>query len=629
LKENLKMIKSRYIVISVALVAVVAAMVAAPARAAEQQSQLIAVLESDAPPAEKAITCKRLAIYGDKQAVDALAALLPNRELASWARIALEAIPDAEAGEALCEAMDDLDGRLLVGVINSIGVRREAKAVDQLAGRLKDADAQVASAAALALGRIAGPKATKALEQSLAGAPPKVRSAVAEGCVRSAEKLLAEGKAAEAAELYDKVRGADVPKQRVIEATRGAILARGADGVPLLMEQLRSLDKGLFRLGLGTARELPGSEVTEALVAELAQAAPERRALLILALADRNDPAALPAIVDATKSGPTVVRIAAVGVLPLVGDVSCVPALLDAASESDADLSQAAKTAVENLPGDGVDADLVARLGKAEGKMRPLLMELAGKRRIAVAVPLLLKAADDSDASIRAAALAALGSTVTADDLSVLIARVTSPKSAEDTEAVEKALLTACIRMPDREACAAQLVTAKSKAPTAVQCTLLEILGAMGGAKSLEALGAAALDASPELQDTSTRLLGEWMAIDAAPVLLDLAKTAPEEKYRIRSMRGYVRLARQFARSDKERVEMMRTALKTAQRDAEKQLIVRAMSDYPSMGMLRLAVEAAKTPSLKTDATIRAKAIAPKVRGPKEQVQKLLDQLNQ
>ena len=45
--------------------------------------------------------------------------------------------------------------------------------------------------------------------------------------------------------------------------------------------------------------------------------------------------------------------------------------------------------------------------------------------------------------------------------------------------------------------------------------------------------------------------------------------------------------------------------------------------------MLRLAVEAAKTPSLKNDATIRAKAIAPKVRGPKEQVQKLLDQLNQ
>ena len=78
--------------------------------AAEKQRQLIAVLQSDAPAAEKAITCKQLAVYGTKDAVPALAPLLADEELASWARIALEAIPDPAADEALREAMGKLQG---------------------------------------------------------------------------------------------------------------------------------------------------------------------------------------------------------------------------------------------------------------------------------------------------------------------------------------------------------------------------------------------------------------------------------------------------------------------------------------------------------------------------------------
>jgi hypothetical protein len=98
--------------------------------AREKQHQLIGVLQSDAPPAEKAIACKQLAVYGDKEAVPALAPLLSDANLASWARIALEVIPGPAADEALRAAAGKLQGKLLVGVINSIGVRRDPKAVD-------------------------------------------------------------------------------------------------------------------------------------------------------------------------------------------------------------------------------------------------------------------------------------------------------------------------------------------------------------------------------------------------------------------------------------------------------------------------------------------------------------------
>ncbi|MFP6767057.1 MAG: HEAT repeat domain-containing protein, partial [Planctomycetaceae bacterium] len=202
----------------------------------DKEKQLLALLRSDTPASEKAIACKQLAIYGSSAAVGDLAKLLPDPQLSSWTRIALEAIPGEEASSALREATDSLEGNLLVGTINSIGVRRDADAVPLLATRLQDKDPEVASAAAVALGRIGNAAATESLRKALAGTPFNVRSAVAEGCVLCAERMHAEGNSAEAVEIYDIIRNAELPKQRILEATRGAILARGQAGIPLLVE---------------------------------------------------------------------------------------------------------------------------------------------------------------------------------------------------------------------------------------------------------------------------------------------------------------------------------------------------------------------------------------------------------
>ncbi|MGD0897948.1 MAG: HEAT repeat domain-containing protein [Thermoguttaceae bacterium] len=582
------MFKSKYLAACAVFISALAAAVVsakgpagakapAPGASADNQSKLIAILQSDAPPQNKAITCKQLAVCGDKDAVPALAALLSDQQLASWARIALEAIPDPAAGNALREATGKLKGKLLVGAINSLGVRRDAKAVDALIPRLKDADAEVAAAAAVALGRIGGESATKTLEQSLAAAPAAVRPAVAEGCILCAERHLAAANRNESLKLYELVRKADVPKQKVLEATRGAILAQGAAGVPLLIEQLRSTDKAFFALGLRVARELPGREATAALEAELAKAAPDRQALLVLALADRSDATASPAVLVAAKEGAANVRIAAIRVLGRQGGTACVPMLLDAATETDGEVSQAAISALADLPGKELDADVAARLPKAEGKVRQLLIQLAGQRRIAAAVPTLLKAAEDPDSQARRAALQALGETIGPSELPFLISRVVKSEDAEDAKVAGTALTRACVRMPDREACAEKLIAAMSQATVPAKCSFLGTLGAMGGAKALGAVAAAAKDASPELQDAATRVLGEWMSTDAVPVLLDLAKTAADPKFKIRALRGYIRIARQLDVPNDQRLAMCKEALRLASRDEERTLVVEVL----------------------------------------------------
>jgi HEAT repeat protein len=366
----------------------------------------------------------------------------------------------------------------------------------------------------------------------------------------------------------------------------------------------------MFGLGLRIARELPGADVTQALLAELGKATPERQVLLSFALADRGDPAALPAILASAKAGPDRVRTAAIRVLEKMGNASCVPVLLDATQDANGDLAQAAVDTLSGLPGKDVDQDLAERLAKAEGKQRFVLIQVAGARRIEAAVATLLKAADDAEGQTRTAALTALGETINLDGVAVLLARVAEPKNAEEGKAAEDALRAACVRMPDREATAEKLIAAIEKAPTPVKVKLLQVLGEVAGTKAVAAVGAAAKQGSPEIQDAATKLLGAWMTPDAAPALLEVAKA--NGQHSVRALRGYLRIARQFQVPLEQRIAMCGEAIQIAQRPDEKKIALNTLSLYPTPEGLALAVKCLGDASLKKEAAQAAVVIGEK-----------------
>src|SRR5207244_11790 len=146
-----------------------------------------------------------------------------------------------------------------------------------------------------------------------------------------AEKFLADGKQTDAVRLYDTVRKAKVPKQQILEGTRGAILTRQSGGVPLLLEQLRSSDKTFLNLGLGIVREMPGREVTQMLISEIDRTSLDRQILLVQAIADRSDPSVMPKVIQVAQKGPKQLRTTALGLLDRFGDnPACLPVLLTA-----------------------------------------------------------------------------------------------------------------------------------------------------------------------------------------------------------------------------------------------------------------------------------------------------------
>ncbi len=181
---------------------------------------------------QKAKACMQLATMGTKDAVPALAALLPDPQFSHYARFALVPIPDPSVDDALRGAANKLRGTLLVGVIDSIGQRKDAKAVQLLAKLMYSSEAAVAEAATLALGRISGPQAAQILRQGLAKTKGPGRDVVAAAGLVCAEGLIAQNDRKGAFALYDTLSRPDMPRAVRLAAMHSTIAAETSLGRP-------------------------------------------------------------------------------------------------------------------------------------------------------------------------------------------------------------------------------------------------------------------------------------------------------------------------------------------------------------------------------------------------------------
>ena len=583
--------------------------------AQDETAKCLDIIKStDATDNEKAIAFKRLAVFGTKYAVPALAPILEDAKWAHYARYSLEPLPDPSVDETFRAALGKLEGKLLIGVINSIGVRQDPQAVEALT-KLLDSNPEVAAAAAGALGKIATKEAVAVLKTQLAKTSGELKIEVADACLACADQLLARGDKAAALELLDTLRGADVPMFVVEAATQNAILAQGEDGIALLVAGLKSDNAKLQGVSLRAARLIPGDAVAKALLGLLGEVPPALQAKLLTAMADRDDAMALPAVVTAAGSDVEELRLSAIEALVALGGADNVDLLLKAAADDDEDVATAAKKALIEMPGDDVDAAVVVAVDKGQGKALALAIQAAGERRIMAASDALEKAAQSSDKEIQLAAVEALGKTVGLERLPGLVGRLINAKTDQEKAIAQQAIKDTVIRMPDENACAATMAQCMEDAPAEVKVFLMDRLLDISGTTALKTVVAIARSNDASMQDKATEVLGNWISADAAPDLFELAKDLKENKYKIRALRGYIRIARQLNPSEEDRMKICRNTLEIADRVDEKKLALEVLNRYPSAASLEIAASAADDGEIRENACQTAIAIAEKIVG--------------
>jgi hypothetical protein len=224
-------------------------------------------------------------------------------------------------------------------------------------------------------------------------------------------------------------------------------------------------------------------------------------------------------------------------------------------------------------------------------------------------VPTLLAALDAKDAATRLAAIAALGSTIAPKDFSSLLKRLMAGGSAEETAAAQRALRAACSRRPDKQACADALVASLAGVSAETSQFLLELLGTVGGPTALKAVATAAKNPDERIQDTATRVLGDWQTSDVAPVLLEVAEKATNPKFRVRALRGYLRVARQMDVPHSQRLAICRKGFELAERDEERKLAIETLSRCAAPEALQMAMAHLHTPQFTITAAASAVTI--------------------
>lgn len=577
--------------------------VMAQPQGAARETELVAVLQSHAPPEQKDAACVQLKRIGTAACVPALARLLADRQLSHSARYALESLPGREATAALVAALADTRDELKAGVLQSLGERPDMP-VGPVIKCLDDTNPDIVIAAVQALGKRGQIEALKVLPKYLDKTTGPVRVAVVEALLQAAEALQGGPDAAAALRVYERLAQAKEPPAVRQAAWCGRLRADGRRTVSLLRESLLGKDEVQQRAALQVAAELNAPGVGQELMQLLPRLEPPVQAAVLEILRQRGERGAVPAITRALSSPEVYVRVAALQALAELGSAAQAPALLKAALSSDAQEQKTARRALARLPG-SLAEPLLKLLPDAEPAWQTEIIQTLAVRKETAAVPRLLEVARTGPERARVAALRALGQLAEPAQGGALVELLLQGHDDAQRRAAQEALLEACRRWQGRPDFSPEPLVAglKSGSPAA-RAALYPVLGQLQHERVRAALLAGREETDAPARLAAQRALCESVDPGVLPALLEMARSAPENTLRVLAVRGAARLAGQEANGlhAAQRAATLRELLGLASRTEEKRMILGRLSAAPTLESLELAASLTAEASLQHEA---------------------------
>ena len=363
------------------------------------------------------------------------------------------------------------------------------------------------------------------------------------------------------------------------------------EAVGIVLDILKSGDQEMQAVAIAMVKDMPGAEVTKALVKELPNLSAASQVQLLSALSDRGDAAALPAVITAVKAEDESVRIAALKAVGQLGDESSVDLLARTAAATRGAEQKAARESLYRLRGSKVDEAILAGITKAEPKTKVELIKSAGERNISAGVSTLLKTAMDSDRKVRLESLKVLKVVAGAEDLPVLVELLLNLQSSSDLNEARKMIAAVAHKIEDKNRQAeAVLAVLPSVKDVKKQCSLLSVLGKIGDSSALPRLREALGSDNIDRRGAAIRALAGWPTSEPAADLMKAAENSENKVHRILALRGAVRLlGLDNKRGAEETIGMYKKAMFLAPDAGEKKRVLSGLANTKSLDALTMA----------------------------------------
>jgi len=574
------------------VVLVICAAAVFPASAGpSEEGRLIDVLQSASTLAEKEDACRNLKQIGTAKAVPALGRLLSDERLSQGARDALEGMPLKEVDGVLRAALKTTSGKTKLGIVHSLGARRDPRVSRELIHLLDDSDPLLASGAAEALGTIGGSKARRALLKAVAKTSDPVRSDIVDGLLQCAAALLAEGDRAQAAAIYRSL-SAPTEKEHVrMAAHAGLIRAAGDRALASITADLQSGDPARESAALQLACNLQDPSATMTFTNLLQTACPAMQAAMLGMLQLRGDDAAAPAALRTAHNPDAAVRLAAIAALGSLGDETAVSQLAGAAASAEQAEQKVARQALADLHHGDVAQMMLVQLASASPAVQAELIRALASRAEKSAMPKLLELARWDQQTTRKAALQAIGHLADGSHLPALVKLIEETRDENirsDVHAVFESIADRGEKNKGFDL--SPILNGLATGNVDTRIALLQVSALFADDRLRAVLRAGLKDPDSQVRSAAGRAICSSRDMELMPDILELARDSENASIRALALEGYVRLITEegSALSAPERVQLLKSACDIAKRPEDKRRVLSGLAEVSDPGALKL-----------------------------------------
>ena len=528
------------------------------------EAKLIGIVTSPEATVEaKRFACRMLQRVGTETCVSAVQGLLGDAQMAHYARLVLERLPEsAVAGDALVEALDSAADGAKAGILSSIGVRGDVRSTAAVAAYAGSDNAAHAAAALQALGMLGGEAARDALV-AVDLSPSPALQATRDGALIVAADGLKDAK------TLARIYGATKAEGVRMAALRALIRADEAQAVPIVSGLIAGEDSRVRNAALSALGRDGGAALTAAAVATLGTLPTDRKLVVIAVLGQRGDATAIPGIQAYVEAEDAAVGEAALMALAALGDGTTVPILLDYAEGS---RKTAALEALQAMTHPTTNGSLIVELQNNDRSVAAC--DALARRAAKEAKPALKALTTHADPLVQRAAWSALGATATIADLDELMTQALSIEDAKTARMVYGCVRAVSAVATDKNACIEAVGRHYESADQYAKMFILDLAAAGGSSKGIEYAKSALASGDEKLYNKAVRSLAAWFEPGPAiGELLNLARNAPEEKNRILALRGYLTLAGKEQNATKA-LKWLKDGRELVQRAEDKRLLI-------------------------------------------------------
>lgn len=527
---------------------------------------------------------------GKDESVGAISAFLNDEKLSGAAARALARINTPTASQALLKALASASGETQISIVEALGDSRFAEAAPAIERLASGSDIPSRKVALYALAMIGVPSS----EKTLMNVASKASYAYDEANATSSY-LTYLGRLTENGHKALTVKAATaLLKNAPRTPTRSAALklladAQGAASLPVLINVLQSTDIQFRVAALKLAQKYITPSTTVLFLKSLPTLKPIAQAEVIGMLGQAEAKTALPTILKNLTNKDSGIKLAAIKAAGKIGQESVMPNLLGVLKKGTADEVAAVKNALLILKGDKVVDQIAATLPSMSVSAQPALLEILAARAADTKIDVVLAQLKNNDASVKAAAFAALKGVSAAKDLPTLVGLLNSISATQEILSTQEAVTAVLKKTGNTAQQTAAVLEQMSAAPADKKANYLRILANIGGKKALSTVATAFKNGDAATQNAALSALSNWTDASAAPELYTIGKNTTDATYLDQALSGYLKAVSRVNQTPTQKVLMLRKALDMSKTAAQKESILKELIRNRTFNALILA----------------------------------------